>query len=201
MQKINAQAYLEQAASIILKDIIKPVADPSQYRQPKTSITVSFMYRTNKAIGQCFKTSSSKDGKTNHILIKPTFNDKNTSEVLGLLLHELIHACDGPEGCENGHRRFFRTTALACGLTGKMTATTETPELIERLNTLIIAKLGDFPFKGIIEGARTIKKQSTRMLKVECGCGFIFRTSNKWAETLDHNSPCPSCHDNDLTIV
>ena len=56
--------------------------------------------------------------------------------------------------------------ALACGLTGRMTATTETPELVETIKK-IEKKIGKYPHKKLnYEIGR--KKQSTRQIKVEC---------------------------------
>lgn len=35
------------------------------------------------------------------------------------------------------------------------------------------------------------KKQSTRMLKASCECGYTIRLSKKWA--LSHGATCPQC--------
>jgi len=75
------------------------------------------------------------------------------------------------------HGKEFRKMALAVGLTGKMTATTESPELKIQIEKWI-AELGEYPHaKMTLNDSR--KKQSTRLLKLECThCGFICRASN-----------------------
>ena len=76
-----------------------------------------------------------------------------------------------------------------------MRSTTETPELIEILKT-IVADLGEYPHAKIILNKRP--KQGTRNIKIECtddngnGCGFSFRTSQKNADMIQVVT-CPAC--------
>jgi hypothetical protein len=74
----------------------------------------------------------------------------------------LIHAV---EDCQ-GHGPSFRRMALACGLTGKMTATTETEELAETIKQ-IEKKIGAYPHKKL-DYEQYRKPQTTRNLKIEC---------------------------------
>jgi hypothetical protein len=61
-------------------------------------VSVGFGYdakrESAKILGQCWKTSASADF-VNHIFISPELDD--TARVLGVLLHELIHAADDLE--------------------------------------------------------------------------------------------------------
>jgi hypothetical protein len=140
-------------------------------------------------LGVCHPRSHSKD-LINEIFMSPQIDD--SLQTLGTLAHELIHAIDD---CKNGHKKAFRDMAHAIGLTGQMRSTTETPELVEILNT-IVSDLGEYPHAKIILNAR--KKQSTRNIKFECtdddgnGCGFSFRTSQKNADMIQVVT-CPAC--------
>ena len=191
---LNAIDYLEKAAQIILTDFIQPVADRATFRSPLLQVTVSFAYNSPKAIGQCFPTHMSNSKKHNLIAIHPCFGASDTLDVLQILHHELIHASDGPQGNGSGHKGYFRATAIASGLTGKMTATTATPETNKKYEKLIIAKLGGFPFEGVETGARIKKKQGTRNVKMECNaCEFSYRTSRKNIDLIE-NFSCPACN-------
>jgi len=126
-----------------------------------------------KTIGQCHPAVLSGDDKA-HIFIHPCLTD--SVKVLAVLAHELIHAIDN---CESGHKGRFARVAKAFGLEGKMTETTPSAPLVERLNTLVTL-LGEYPHALLKESG---KKQSTRMIKCECySCGYIARTSSKWIE-------------------
>lgn len=127
--------------------------------------------KSKRTIGQCWARAAS-DAKVNEVFISPTLDDSVL--VLDVLTHELIHAIDD---CANGHGKAFRDMALLVGLTGKMTSTEAGEELTEKLKA-IHAELGDFPHSKIDASQR--KKQTTRMVKVECDdicCGFKFRAS------------------------
>lgn len=138
--------------------------------------------RGNKqTIGQCWDATTIKDNIC-QIYISPVLIDP--VKVLGVLVHELVHAA---VGCKCGHKAPFRKAALALGLTGKMTATEESPELVERL-TALAARLGPYPHAALDPTGR--KKQTTRMLKAECApCAYIVRLSRKMIEGLG----CPIC--------
>src|SRR5690349_18876077 len=99
-----------------------------------------------KVIGQCWKGSVAIDGNP-QIFISPILRPTSPIEVLGVLLHEMIHAWDD---CESGHKGAFAKTAKAVGLKGKMTATVveEDSDLHARLLT-ILRDLGTYPHSGL----------------------------------------------------
>ena len=69
-----------------------------------------------------------------------------------------------------------------------MTATVAGPELAAKLAKLT-AKLGPYPH-GDMTPAATGRKQTTRMIKVECiSCGCVLRMTRTW---LDQVGP-PTC--------
>ena len=74
-------------------------------------------------IGQCFPPTMCADGVA-QIFISPRLS--GSIEVLGTLLHELIHASFGGKF---GHRKEFSQAAKKVGLAGPPTATTVGPEL------------------------------------------------------------------------
>ena len=128
----------------------------------------------NQWIGVCHPRSHSENN-INEIFINPC--EADSVEVLGILVHELVHAIDD---CKNGHKKAFKDIAVSVGLTGKMTATTSTSELEESLKSLVL-KYGEYPHAKIDTSKR--KKQTTRMLKVEClTCETAAYQSNKQLE-------------------
>jgi hypothetical protein len=140
----------------------------------------------NKArrIGECWGVESSED-KSFQVFISPVLKD--SIEVGGCLVHELVHAAVGIE-CR--HRGAFARVAKTIGLEGKMTATTPGEALRTRLKELI-AKIGEYPHARLIASNRP-KTQTTRMLKVTCKeCGCVVRMTRKWLE--ETGTPTCAC--------
>ena len=142
-----------------------------------------------RTIGQCFYKECSKDGTT-EIMISPT-QDKPL-DILEVTAHEMVHAT---LGAGFGHGPVFKKLATAIGLVGKMTATEAGPEF-KRRTKAILKTLGPLAHKKLdVTVGR--KKQSTRMIKVECiddDCGMVFRTSSKWVlENGSDQFECPIC--------
>jgi len=145
-----------------------------------------------QAVGVCHPRSHSKDN-VNEIFLNPC--EDNSLEVLGTLVHELVHAIDD---CKHGHKKPFKDIAVSVGLTGKMTSTKSTPELEEILKGLIL-KYGQYPHAKIDTSNR--KKQTTRNIKIECSdCGFGWRASRKMIERMS-NHICNGCGNVSLEIV
>lgn len=147
--------------------------------------------RKNSVIGQCWSTKVAADS-VSQLFISPVLDD--TVRVLDVLAHELIHAIDD---CQSGHKGRFAKIAKALGLTGKMTATVAGDELKATLE-VIAASLGDYPHAALVNpgaGAEGPKKQSTRMMKVECaeGSGYKARMTRQWLE--EFGAPICPCHE------
>lgn len=123
----------------------------------------------SKRVGECWSKSASAD-EAFEVFIIPSIDD--VTEICGILSHELIHAA---VGIDAGHGPAFRKVAIALGHQGKMTATTEGPEWHKWADP-IIAKLGAFP-GAKLDGGPAQKKQTTRMIKLSCECGFSCRTA------------------------
>lgn len=102
----------------------------------------------NKVIlGQTWVRLASEDD-VNHVFISPEIGD--TAQVLGVLMHELIHvALDN----EDGHRGRFAEAATRLGLVGRMTEAMPGDALAFELFTMADA-LGSYPHGRIdLEGA------------------------------------------------
>ena len=141
-----------------------------------------------RTLGECWPRKRSGNN-VNEIFLSPTLDD--TLKVLSTLVHELVHAIDD---CQHGHRKEFRAIALAAGLTGKMTSTTATPELAEKLKA-IQAIIGDYPHAKL---TAPTPKQKGRQLKLSCSaCGAVWRMAKSWR---DKATACPCCLSGNIAI-
>ncbi|AWY04889.1 SprT-like protease [Microbacterium phage Floof] len=142
----------------------------------------------NQAIGQAWAKEAAADGVA-QVFISPVLAD--AVEVLAVLVHELVHVWD-----ENasGHKGPFAKLAKALGLEGKMTATVAGDALKDKL-ALIVLELGDYPHAALTPSLSGVKKQGTRMLKVECaeGSGYLVRMTKKWLD--EFGAPKCPCHE------
>jgi len=164
----------------------------------------------------CFCRDASTGG-INEIFVSPEYD--NTTTVLGVLIHELIHAADDNK---SGHKGAFAEAATRLGLTGKMTATVPGVALEAELIT-IAETLGEYPhvrtrlFELLAEvkanpvpaGERKVpvgsspvgtlprvtsgrRPQATYMRKLVCptGDGFSVRTTAKMLAMGMPSCPC-----------
>lgn len=155
---------------------------------PRVRVSVGWPSRgglknTGKVIGQCWASQVAADG-VHQIFVSPTLGGDTLQErvdLVGVLAHELIHAWDD---CKSGHKGAFSRVARALGLEGRMTATTVGPELRERI-VAILDELGPYPHSRLNVSDPSVKRQSTRMLKVQCpNDGYTLRTTAKWLDSL-----------------
>lgn len=149
--------------------------------------------RGNKSsvIGQCWASAAAAD-KVAQLFISPKLDD--AVRVLDVLAHELVHAADD---CQSGHKGRFAKWARAIGLEGKLTATVAGEELTATLSA-IAEELGAYPHAALAagaDGAEGPKKQTTRMLKVECpqGSGYKARLTRQWLD--EYGAPLCPCHE------
>ena len=143
-----------------------------------------------KRIGECWSRAASQ-AKVNEMFISPKLEDP--ARVVSVLVHEMAHAIDD---CKNGHKAPFVAIGKSLGLTGKPTQMELPPELAAALAQAVIAKAGAFPHRRLDMSSR--KKQSTRMIKCECGhCGAVWRMAGKTIAKVDGEMSCPVCHAED----
>lgn len=138
--------------------------------------------KAKRTIGEAWNNECSADG-SHEIIISVYLEDP--VKVLGVLIHETIHVT---VGVDKGHRKPFVDCMNAVGLCGKPTATDETEELIAELRTWLTS-LGAYPHARL--DGHKVKKQNTRLLKLECACGLKIRSTQKWLDAYGHEWPCP----------
>ena len=128
------EAWLNAMARELKRVVFKPAGIDLNLTKVKFSVGYppkGGASKNGKTIGVCF-TRASSGANVNEIFINPCLDKTQVTRVAGVLVHELIHAV---EDCR-GHGPSFRKMALACGLTGRMTATTETAELGETIKKI-----------------------------------------------------------------
>lgn len=144
----------------------------------------------NRTIGQCWPTTSSEDG-VNQIFMSPIRGEDDTQNVLGTLLHEMIHAVDD---CESGHKGNFARIAKAVGFLPKLTSSDNRTDELNDVLDEVAELVGPFPHAAITSlgnAADNPAKQSTRMIKVMCAAdGYIVRTTQKWLDLGTPTCPC-----------
>ncbi len=112
-------------------------------------------------VGECFSPRICADGIP-QIFISPRVAE--SVEVLGILLHELIHASVGNE---HGHKKVFSQAARACGLEGPPTATVVGDKLRPVLVQYVQAS-GVYPHAAICPVVK--EKKGSRLRLYECLC-------------------------------
>lgn len=181
---VNREQWLEVAVSRI-RPLLAPAEEVFGFREiPSVKISVGWPSKggtsaRNRVVGQCWKKGVSSDGAP-QIFISPTMEDE--LQILGVVVHELIHAWDD---CESGHKGAFAQAARAVGLAGKLTSTHV--DLATDLGaglTKVLEGLGPFPHGTLDINAMQVQrpKQTTRMIKLHAPgcCDYTVRTTNKW---------------------
>jgi SprT-like family protein len=178
------EAWLEAAV-----EQMRPLFSEHGYTIPTIRVacgwpSVGGTAKKKRRIGECWSKEAATD-KTCQIFISPYLHEEATDQgVLATHVHEVVHAV---VGVEEGHNKVFGKCARAVGLEGKLTATIAGPVLIEKMESWVNS-LGPYPHARLDSFKRPTKKQSTRMIKMECPeCGYVARTSRKW---LDEAGPC-----------
>ena len=175
-RELTREEWLTNAAELMAPLFISAGVTPKPVR-----ISVGFPAnkragKAGKVIGECHYMAS--DGVP-QVFIHPSLTDGDRGP-LPTLAHELAHAYL-PVG--TGHGRDFARLAQALGLANKPTSTSAG----EAFNTdmqAIADVLGEYPHAAL--DVSEIKKQGTRMIKVECDeCGMITRTTAKWADLVN----------------
>ena len=167
-----------QSATEELRTLFKQCGEeiPTQVRSSCGFPSKSALSNKNRRIGECWSARASADQHA-EIFISPTISD--SSRVLDILAHELIHAVH-PNA---GHGKAFKRTATAIGLEGKMTATVAGAKFKEWAEP-VLARLGAYPHADLVP-SNAQKKQTTRMLKCFCPeCGYTVRVAGKWLEAM-----------------
>lgn len=181
----NREQWLTEAV-----EALTPLLGDEGFSVPEVRVSTGFPSRgglsaKKRVIGQCWAATASKDGVP-HIFVSPVLDKPR--DVLSTLLHELIHAS---VGTEEGHKGQFVTAAKAVGFEGPWTQTPVGEALAEVLDGLA-EELGEYPHTKLDPAQSPIKKQTTRMIRLDSDCedGCTVRTTRKWIEKGDFTCPC-----------
>jgi len=186
----NRETWLNKAAALLrpmLEEVGHSAAEQLRITVGWPSTAALSTNPEKRRIGECWYPENSGDN-TCEIFISPSVDD--SVKILAVLLHEMIHS---GFSAGVGHKGSFRTVFYALGFTGSAKHSTPGEALFSRLARLH-RKLGDIPHAAL-SGRSTVKKQTTRLLKVECSnSGYVARITRKWLE--DEGAPiCPCCHE------
>lgn len=136
-------------------------------------------HQKRHTLGECYPASMSSDN-TIEIMIVPNLAD--SVRVVDVLIHELCHATVGNK---EGHNKVFGACAYAVGLEGKLTSTKASEALADTIRQWIAVE-GDYPHATL---KATYRKQTTRLHKCDCACGYTMRISSKWLKIATPRCP------------
>jgi len=181
-RELTREEWLTNASELMAPLFISAGVTPKPVR-----ISVGFPANKRagkgKTIGECHYMAT--DGIP-QVFIHPSLTDGDMGP-LPTLAHELAHAYL-PVG--TGHKGKFVQLVKALGLAGKPTSTSAGEEFNTDMQG-IADVLGEYPHAALDTSG--IKKQGTRMIKVECDeCGMTGRYASKWIHLHDRcaNSEC-----------
>jgi hypothetical protein len=182
------EAWLNEVATLLLPEF-RRVAGIKVYPKFRVSCGFPSTGRRSRRIGECWAPDASKDA-VHEIFIHPGQDDP--VEVAAILTHEIAHAV---AGIPAKHGPEFKKLIKPLGLEGRACATVP-GESFKQMISPLLRKAGKYPHGALAAGGISTKgpKQSTRMVKVECGgCGYIVRTSMKWILTGTPICPNEEC--------
>jgi hypothetical protein len=155
------EVWLERAASFLLDYMV-------QQGLPRVAVRVSCGWPSRgglaarvAVVGQCFPPTMCRDGIP-QIFVSPRIDD--SLQVLGTLLHELVHAS---VGCQYQHRKEFSQAARRVGLAGPPTATT-VGESLRPVLMRCVAVYGPYPHAAIQPHVK--QKVGSRLRLYQCQC-------------------------------
>ncbi len=174
-------------------DLLRPYFKEKGYEIPE-QISVSCgwpsrnaLSKKNRRYGEAWQSKAALDG-IHQVFISPLISDK--IQVLEILVHELLHTCLNDD---IGHKKPFKIGCKVLGLEGPATGTEAGPELRAFLATICIES--DYP-QTALEPIEVEKKQSVRLLKLECKPNeeheesYIIRTTKKALDIGIPTCPC-----------
>ena len=166
------EEWLSRAATLLLAKMREMVHSPSGLTfHPTGPVKVALgvppkRSRKGEPWGVCYHQAASEGGYR-EIFINPSLTD--TRHILGVLTHELIHACF-PD--KTGHRAPFKRGCEAVGFTFEKCEHAVDGEAWWSWAKRIADELGTMPHKklntSMISGGA--KKQKARLLLLECPC-------------------------------
>ena len=182
----DREAWLTDAGNIILNELLSQYSElPARPWRVSVGVPGS---RGGGVIGVCWPSARSEDG-TNEIFITPAIDE--TTDILSILIHELIHYLDD---CQSGHKGEFKRVSKAVGFRPPLTKFNyeNTTQKFKDYVGSLASFLGPFPHAKL--DLKSVKKQKIKMKKLLCGeCGFSARTTEKFMVNLNFPACCPNC--------
>ncbi len=167
------ESWFLAAAKAIDQKLFKPAG----YELPKYRIGCGWSTKNRAKTGaSCFNCKSSDDG-TYEIFVSP--KQAEPFPILELLVHELTHTV---AGIGAKHQKPFIEVMKAVGMIAPWTSSTAGEEAVVVLK-VIAEKLGPYPHARLNLKMAGEKKQTTRMIKLQCPkCDYVIRTTRKHLE-------------------
>lgn len=180
----NREVYLQRAA----KKIGAVIETLTGLKVPPVRVSCGFPYGmrgSKKFVGQCWDSTAAKDGKP-QVFISPFIDD--TTQVLAVLTHELLHAAVGPM---EGHGAAFSQAANKVGFLRPWRQVVMGSGMVAGVEDMR-RQIGDYPHAKLeleeAEKSGAVKHQNTRMVKLTCPkSGYSCRTTRKWLDL--HGAP------------
>ena len=166
-----ANQWLEQVKDILCQKIFN---DP--LLAEKCHISYGFpskgaFGKTKQVLGEAWQ----QDGKE-AIFINPImFKQGQEFNLYATLIHELIHI---KIGIETRHGKMFKQEMIGVGLEGKPTHSYPSIHLIEALKVIDFGSMPELD----LQKREVVKKQTTRLILLECACGRKLRMSKATIE-------------------
>lgn len=180
------EEWLNEGLILLRKEIFLPA---KHKLDPKIKVSCGFpsvgaFAAKRRRVAECWYPL--KKGDPHQLFVSPTRADAVT--VLDDLTHECVHTITG---AKVGHRAGFKKVMWEVGLEGPARATHAGPELKKAL-TQFAKSLGPYPHVALDKLTTGRKKQTTRLLKASCECGYCVRITSKWVEEAGLPD-CPAC--------
>lgn len=181
---VTREKWLEDAVDALGRQVFSPAG----HQLPPIKVTVGFpsekgVSKKRRTLGQCWPRQASDDG-LNQIFLNPTLT--SAEKFVGVLAHELVHAVDD---CKSGHKGAFLSICKSIGLTESTPASASAGAELKAIIGDLCRELGPLPH-ATLHPLNLERKQNTRLLKVECCCGYTCRITAKWVEFGLPICPC-----------
>lgn len=185
----NREQWLLKAVAALT-----PLFTEAGYKVPPVRVSCGWpssrgLGKGKHTIGECWDAKAASD-KVHQIFITPRTADPcEPFGIIPTLAHEVAHAI---VGIKEKHNKVFGKCVRAIGLEGKLTATYGGEAFLAKAKA-IVEKLGKYPHAALNPSGRPSAKQTTRLVKCECGdCGYNVRVTRKWLS--EAGSPLCPCN-------
>jgi hypothetical protein len=175
---MNREEWLKAAGDLIVTEFALHLPRPWR-------VSTGSPARQGKSLGHCYASKAVQD-QANEIWVNASITDP--LQIVGVLLHELLHAEDD---CQSGHAGAFQRRATSVGFVPPLKVYQPSDELKARLESL----LDCLPPCPIVRVQPSTPKKG-RMIKLQCDqvtCGWLCYTAQSRIDQLPEDARCPCC--------